>query len=125
MKKSGRPRTTKQPFWMLERVTRVVFAYQRARSTGEKHTVAIQAAIDYVRDTMPKVRISETGVKRILAKWCPEAGLNALSVSVPTSDNRLITLPNGLIFRVRFTAHLGPRTNYARANAVEPLARPE
>jgi hypothetical protein len=122
MQKRGRPKTNTQPFSMLERVAWVVFAYHEERRAGEKHIVAIQGAVERIRKEMPRVPISATEVRRILAQWCPTGGPTALSVSVPTADNSVITLPNGLVFRVLLNAHLGPRIRYPRANAVSPLA---
>jgi hypothetical protein len=122
MNKRGRPKTNAQPSWMLERLTWVVYAYQGARLAGEKHIVAIQTAVECVRNEMPEVPISATEVKRILAQWCPTGGPTALSVSEPSADNSVITLPNGLVSKVLLNAHSGPRIRYPRANAVSPLA---
>lgn len=118
MNTRGRPKKNGlQPSWMLQRVTLVVYAYGRAREAGDKHFAAIQAAVRYVRKTAPGMPVSETEVRRILAVWRSNQNLSALSVTKPEPPNDTITLPNGRVVRKLWTAALGPRPIYPRANA--------
>jgi hypothetical protein len=43
----------------------VMTAHDEARRNGEKHSVALAKAVEFVRQHFPKMRISKTGVKRI------------------------------------------------------------
>ncbi len=69
----GRPRKAGDTiqFWQFKRAARVMSAYDEARGRGEKHSTAVQYAVDFVKQRSPKMRISLTAVKRILAKWRP------------------------------------------------------
>ena len=57
--------------WQFSRLARVTSAYDEARARGEKHSVAVRHAVEALRRCRPKMRISETGVKRILATYRP------------------------------------------------------
>jgi hypothetical protein len=46
-------------------------AYDEARQRGDKHSAAVQYAADFVKQRKPRTRISETSVRRILAKYRP------------------------------------------------------
>jgi hypothetical protein len=82
MKKAGRPRKNGlQPIWVLQRETLALFAYERAREAGEKHCVAVSEAVKYIRQTAPRMRISETEVKRIVAYWRPRGSTRCLRVT--------------------------------------------
>jgi hypothetical protein len=67
--------------------------------------------------------ISKTEVKRILAGWRPTR--RPLGLVVIKSDPMdCIRLPNGQVVRRLFTAAVGPRPLYPRANAaVNPRKR--
>jgi hypothetical protein len=65
MRKPGRPKSDRQPYWKLERITLVLHGYQRARENGEKHVVAVKEAVEFVMSKARKMPISETEVKRI------------------------------------------------------------
>jgi hypothetical protein len=125
MKKAGRPRKNGlQPIWVLHRETLALFAYERARKAGEKHCVAVSEAVKYIRQTAPRMRISETEVKRIVAYWRPKGSTRCLQVSEPGSSGNFASVPtlrNGVVSfikcRVLLTASHGPRPIYPRANA--------
>jgi len=126
MKKPGRPKNGLRPMWMLERITLVLFAYERAREAGEKHCVAVSEAVKYVRQTAPAMRISETEVKRIVAYWRPKGSTRCLRVNEPAPSGHITSVPvlkNGVVSfikcRVLLTASHGPRPIYARANAAQ------
>ena len=72
-KSKGRPRKvadSMQP-WQFGRAGRAMAAYDEAREKGEKHSAAVRYAVDSLRRISPKLRISETEVKRILSKFRP------------------------------------------------------
>jgi hypothetical protein len=118
MKKPGRPRKNgEQPLWMLERDTVAVYAYDEARKAGEKHSVAISEAVKFIRDTNPGMPISETEVKRTLAHWRSKERTSCLFVSKPDPEHNTLILPYGWKVRILYTASVGPRPVYARANA--------
>jgi len=126
MHKVGRPKKNGlQPIWVLERLALVLFAYERARGAGEKHSVAITETVRYVRVTAPLMRISETEVKRILAYWRPRGVTKCLLINKPGPEVNTIPVPvekNGVVSfincRVLYTATQGPRPIHRRANAV-------
>jgi hypothetical protein len=125
MKKAGRPRKNGvQPIGVLRRETLALFAYERAREAGEKHCVAVSEAVKYIRQTAPRMRISETEVKRIVAYWRPRGSTRCLRVSEPGPSGHVTSVPvlrNGVVSfidcRVLYTASHGPRPIYPRANA--------
>lgn len=125
MGKPGRPKKNGlQPIWVLQRVTLALFAYERAREAGEKHCVAVREAVKYIRQNAPRMRISETEVKRIVAYWRPKGSTNCLRVIEPGPSYNTLSVPvlkNGVASfsdcRVLYTAFHGPRPTYARANA--------
>ena len=120
MNKSGRPRKNGQmPMWTLRRETMIVYGYDQARSLGEKHDAAIKEAVRYVRETDPRLRISETEVRRVLASWRSRRNPFGLVVIKPGPSESTITLPNGRVVRVLLTAAIGPRPIYPRANAAQ------
>src|ERR1700733_13716189 len=126
----GRPRKNGlQPIRVLQRMTLALFAYQRARERGAKHSAAVSEAVGYVRRNAPAVRISETEVKRIVAYWRPKGATKCLLVSKPEPPRNITSVPvlrNGSVSfincRVLYTASHGPRPIYPRANAAEKSA---
>jgi len=70
MTKRGRPnKNGVKPGWMLLRSVMVLHAYDQAMNKGQKRSAAIAEAISTVRSLVPEMRISETGVKRVLAEF--------------------------------------------------------
>lgn len=72
-KQRGRPRKKKESIeaWQFGRAAIVMSAYDEARVGGEKHSVAVRYAVDFLKRYSPKMRISETEVKRILSTFRP------------------------------------------------------
>jgi hypothetical protein len=70
-KPRGRPKKKEGSIelWRFVRAGMAMFAYDEARERGEKHSVSITQAVDYVRQRNPKMLISETTVKRIFATF--------------------------------------------------------
>jgi hypothetical protein len=124
MSKPGRPtKNGLQEISMLLRVTMVVYAYRRARDAGEKHSVAIDEAVTYIRETAPRMRISATGVKRIVAQWLSKQRPTCLFVSKPDPEHSLTLVPGRdgkwVYARIAYTASVGPHPIYPRANAAK------
>ncbi len=72
-RQTGRPRKkadTIQP-WQFARAAMVMCAYDEARGRGEKHSTAVQHAVDSVKQCNREMPVSQTEVKRILATWRP------------------------------------------------------
>ena len=119
MKKAGRPRKNGlQPIWVLQRETLALFAYERAREAGEKHSVAVGEAVRYVRENAPEMRISEAEVRRVLALWRSRRRATCVSVDKPNPERRTISLRrrDGKIIPVRslYIASVAPRPTYPR-----------
>ena len=71
--KLGRPQKKKDVITDKEfaRAGVVMSAYDEARKAGEKHIGAVTQSVEVIRRRYPELRISETEVKRILAKFRP------------------------------------------------------
>lgn len=71
-KKRGRPPKygVKDP-WCLARALKVIYAYDKARTSGIKHSAAIREAVAFVRHLDPEMHISETEMRRVLAELRP------------------------------------------------------
>ena len=84
----GRPRKERgriEP-WQFKRAALAMCAYDEARGRGEKHSAAVQEAVDFVKKLDPEMSISEAEVRRILASWRPRNAGTILRFeqSVPT-----------------------------------------
>lgn len=64
--------------WQFARAGIVMCAYDEARARGEKHSAAVQYAVDLVRLRHAEMPISPTEVKRILATWRPRGAESIL-----------------------------------------------
>jgi hypothetical protein len=124
MAKRGRPtKNGAKPLWMLRRITKVLRGYQEARATGEKHSVAIKEAIRYLRSEEPWMPISDTEVRRILARWYSSKLPYGCVVVMPGPTENTLTLPGGYVFKIGLTVCMQPRVEYPRANAAQPPAQ--
>jgi hypothetical protein len=72
-KRRGQPRKDKDTIepWQFWRAAIVMWAYDEARMRGEKHSAAIREAVNLFKEHYPDWRISDTEVKRILARFRP------------------------------------------------------
>jgi hypothetical protein len=70
---------------MLGRGLEVLHAYDRARKSGMKHSVAVREAADFVRQRQ-QMPVSETEVRRILAKYRPRNSRSTLVVDYSRID---------------------------------------
>jgi hypothetical protein len=75
-KPRGRPRKKEGTieFWQFVRAAATMSAYDEARESGQKHSVAVTQAVDSIRRLQPTMPISRTVVKRILAEFRPRSG---------------------------------------------------
>ena len=119
MNKRGRPRKNgSKPPWTIRRDTIVLYSYQHAREAGEKHCVAIEEAVAYLRKTEPDMPISNTEVRRILARLRSSRTRRSYFVVKPDATNTItLTLPWGQVISPGLTACMRPRIDYPRANA--------
>src|SRR5215475_8915056 len=69
MAQRGRPKMSGMIRLLRDLV--VVSSYNESRRSGEKHATAIASAVLKVRSQCPGVKISETEVKRVLARYQP------------------------------------------------------
>ena len=72
-RRPGRPRKEEGTleYKQFVRAGIVNSAYDEARQTDQKHSVAVRQVVEFVKQNYPKLRISETAVRRILAEWRP------------------------------------------------------
>ena len=126
MKKNmGRPRKKEGviSFQDFLRVGIVESLYDEARENGEKHSVAVAQTVELIKQRDPTMRISETGVKRILAALRPSGShtIVRFKVKTLTGDERARLYPNQVPVSVTtFGMTLGERPNYPRNNRKGP-----
>jgi len=74
-RKPGRPRKKQDriELWQFARAAVVISAYDEARVNGEKHSVAVTQAVDFVRRNDSEISISEAEARRILATYRPQS----------------------------------------------------
>jgi hypothetical protein len=99
----------------LQRDLTVVWSYNELRRAGEKHAIAVASAASEVRRLYPGMKVSETEVKRVLAKYQPKGYSEVFTVTklkhrfggwvlVPDRSTHELTLENVLpqyLIRVR------------------------
>jgi len=142
IRKRGRPpkNGVTEP-WRFARALKIIYAYDKARVSGLKHTAAIREAVGFVRQLDPEMPVSETEVKRILAELRPSTGSVALLSNYEVLEgeeaarlrSRLAQMfafaerkdtepPNQDPSRPlkRFSIGYGKRPNYPRHNAKNP-----
>jgi hypothetical protein len=81
MNKKGRPpkNGVEEPEHFF-RALMVIHAYSKARAEDQKHSAAVREAVNFVRQQDPRMHISETAVKRILAEFRSQDSQIALKV---------------------------------------------
>jgi hypothetical protein len=77
MAKRGRPRKNgAKHARILERSMVALHGYDQARRAGEKHSAAVTAGTEAVRKQLPKMPMSETEMRRVLAHhWGNKQGV--------------------------------------------------
>ena len=97
--------------------------YDEARENGEKYSVAVAQTVELIKQRIPITRISESGVKRVLAVWRPRGShtIVLFKVSMLTRDEIATLYPNKAPISVAtFGMTLGERPNYPRHNRKFP-----
>jgi hypothetical protein len=100
MVQRGRPKLNSVE--KLQRDLTVVWSYNESRRAGEKHASAVASAASEVRKQHPGMKVSETEVKRVLARFQPKGYPQVFTVT---------KLRNG------FGLGFGPRPEHTRINA--------
>jgi hypothetical protein len=79
-KKRGRPRKQvgEGSFKDFKRAGMVISAYDELRRKNEKHSVAVREAAEMLKQRHPKMPVSDTGVRRILAEYRPRESRTTL-----------------------------------------------
>jgi hypothetical protein len=81
MKKRGRPpKNGVVEAFCFGRALMIIHAYSKARDAGQKHSCAVRETVESVRQLDPKMPVSETAVKRVLAEFMPRDSQVALRV---------------------------------------------
>jgi hypothetical protein len=67
----GRPKKEegREEFWRFVRAGMIVSAYDEARESGQKHSIAVTQAVECLKQHQPEMPISETVVRRTLATF--------------------------------------------------------
>jgi hypothetical protein len=73
-RKRGRPRTKEGviPCWRFFRIGAVLSHFETERKSGQKHSLAVADTVQFLKQREPGLPISETEVKRTLAKMWPK-----------------------------------------------------
>ena len=100
MAQRGRPKLN--DVTKLQRDLTVVLSYNESRRAGEKHASAVASTASEVRKQCPGMKVSETEVKRILARLQPKGYPQVFTVT---------KLRNG------FGLGFGPRPEHTRIKA--------
>jgi len=116
----GRPRKNgEKPRWMFERSLFILLEFHKTRNREPKHSAAIRDTVAVIRRKYPELPISETEVKRILAKWMPRDCETAFLVREPANPDAMHRLPCG-DYRPTVSIYIGPRPVYPRINQKTP-----
>jgi hypothetical protein len=123
MTRAGRPaKNGVQEGWMLLRAAWVLEAYDSARKNGLKHSDGITEAVNSVHQKHPKMPISESAVKRILASHRPKHSRNVLIIEKEGIQPGIdltggVAPPKPLM---KYAMKLDDRPVYPRCNAKPP-----
>ena len=118
MAKRGRPKKHGvQPSWMLVRRMEVLYEYDQARQAGEKHASAVCSAVAAVRKRHPRMPLSQTEAKRILADWRRRNCRTGVLITKPEPPDDVLTLPDGRKARKLLIFGYGLLPRYPRHNA--------
>jgi hypothetical protein len=76
----GRPKKKgdSKEVWQYFRAAMVMSAYDESREKGEKHSVAVRDAVDFLKRYSPEMRICETEVKCVLSTFRPRGSRTIL-----------------------------------------------
>jgi hypothetical protein len=142
----GRPKKKgdSREAWQYVRAAMVMSAYDESREKGEKHSVAVKDAVDFLRRYSTEMRICETEVKCVLSTFRPRGSRTILRferMSLSEADTQKhrwfreqivalekekgITVPDppaydGTRRREKFTIRFSERPVYPRHNRKAP-----
>ena len=122
MKKRGRPpkNGVMEPGIFL-RAVQVICAYSKARNEGQKHSIAVREAVEFVRKVNPAMAISETGVKRVLAEFQPHESQVALMAEYLILEGEEAARRRSLIAQIPESAGTNRATEPTAQNLRKPL----
>jgi predicted transcriptional regulator len=98
MKKRPRPRGRPKnklgivQLWRFARAGIVMCVYDETRERGEKHRDSVNECVEYVRKRHPKIPVSQTEVKRILATFRPRNSRTILRFKRSTLSKKKLKL---------------------------------
>jgi hypothetical protein len=135
VKKRGRPKKEKDRLepWQFARFAKVSAFYDQARKRGEKHSAAVRSVVGALKTDKPSRFISESVVRKILAKHRSKGAQSIpMFEELPSGNpgrlhNLLAMVPGSLGQRFRLSTddhplvkplaiRVGPRPQYARHN---------
>jgi hypothetical protein len=76
----GRPKNKNGTItlWSFARAGMIMSAFDETRASGEKHSVAVTEAVNRIRQRHPEMPVSESEVRRTLAKYRPTSSRTIL-----------------------------------------------
>jgi hypothetical protein len=124
MKRRGRPHKhgLKKPS-ALARALMVVYAYDKARKEGLKHSAAIREAVAFVKRIHPEMAISETEVRRILAEFHSSKSPVALRSNYEIVVGKEAARFRGLLAQIPGFKDSKSSSNSSRQDPQRPLRR--
>jgi hypothetical protein len=88
--KRGRPpRNGTEPGWTFGRILLVIDEFDRLRSSGDKHSAAIADAVVNLKKRCPGFNVSESEVRRILARYRPKGARGLVLTAIRLSPAEL------------------------------------
>jgi hypothetical protein len=106
-KKLGRPRKKEgvNSFEVFARAGVVMSLYDEAREDHQKHSAAIAQTVELIKQRYPTRRISETGVKRILAAWRPRGSQTIFLFKCSPVSQSELAKRNGIQDQLASSSH--------------------
>ena len=79
-RRRGRPRKEENTIkaGQFARAGMAMFAFDEARGRGDKHSAAVRYAVAFVKQRHPRIRFSESEMRRILRTWRPRGSSTIL-----------------------------------------------
>lgn len=92
-RKRGRPRKEAEKPENFLRAGIVMSIYDEARQDGQKHSAAVRQAVEFTKQRHPEMSISETEVRRTLARFRPRTSETIpLFERLPVTEGEVETL---------------------------------
>jgi hypothetical protein len=110
----GRPKNPSS--FVIRRWLCALLEFDRAKLLGEKHSGALGTAAAEMLKKYPHLKVSQTEIRRMLAKWrAPNAGMTFLCRELSSEEGTAV-MPDGTVLRFPLQVKVGPRPNYVRHN---------